>query len=69
MKLAMQSLTMARSADTIVIHIDSKEDISKFRAFLSTIPGGIRGIAEVLPAAAVVFSLGSIGMDALKDEP
>jgi hypothetical protein len=63
MKLAWSSLTIARSADTMIIHLEDTKDVSKFRAFLATIPGGIRGLAEVLPAASVIFSLGRIGYE------
>jgi hypothetical protein len=69
MKLALGSLTIARSADTMVIHLEDANDVSRFRAFLATIPGGIRGLAEVLPAASVIFSLGRIGYEWLKNEP
>lgn len=63
MKLALSSLAIARSADTMIIHLEDAKDVSRFRAFLSTIPGGIRGLAEVLPAASVIFSLGRIGYE------
>lgn len=41
-RLAYNSLKMARSADTLVIHLEDAQDVSKFRAFLSVIPGGIK---------------------------
>ena len=60
MKLAFQTLKMARSGDTVNLHLENADDISKFRSFLSVIPGGIKAISEFIPAASLVVSLGSI---------
>jgi hypothetical protein len=57
LKLAYESLKLARAGDTVILHMENMEDISKFRAFLSTIPGGI-------PAASLAISLGSVAWDA-----
>lgn len=64
MKLVFQSLKMARTGDTVNLHLETAEDISKFRSFLSVIPGGIRAISEIIPATALVISLGSIAWNA-----
>jgi hypothetical protein len=62
--LTYESLKIARSADTVHLHLETAEDISKFRAFLSVIPGWIKAIAEILPAASLIISLWSIAYDA-----
>lgn len=62
--LSYESLKIARSGDTVVLHMENMDDISKFRAFLSTIPGGIRALSEVIPASSLVVSLGSVAWDA-----
>lgn len=67
-KSAWSHLKLARSADTLNLHLETAEDVSRFRSFLAVIPGGIRGLAEVLPAGALVISLGSIGWDAANHE-
>ena len=64
MKLAFQSLKMARTGDTVNLHLETAEDISKFRSFLSVIPGGIKAISEIIPASALVISLGSVAWNA-----
>ncbi|MBX9809201.1 hypothetical protein K2X92_02335 [Candidatus Gracilibacteria bacterium] len=63
MKLAFQSLQLARSGDTVNLHLETADDISKFRSFLSVIPGGIKAISEIIPAAALMISFGSIAFD------
>lgn len=64
LKLSYESLKLARSGDTVILHMENMDDVSKFRSFLSTIPGGIRALSEVIPAASLAISLGSIAWDA-----
>ena len=63
LKLSYESLKLARSGDTVILHMENMDDVSKFRAFLSTIPGGIRALSEVIPAASLAISLGSVVWD------
>ena len=44
MSLAMATLKMARSGDTLALHLNNAEDVARFRAFLSVIPGGIKAL-------------------------
>jgi len=63
LKLSYESLKLARSGDMVILHMENMDDVSKFRAFLSTIPGGIRALSEVIPAASLAISLGSVVWD------
>ena len=49
------------------LHLETAEDISKFRSFLSVIPGGVKALAEIIPAASLVVSLSAIVFSS-KDE-
>ncbi len=64
LKLSYESLKLARTGDTVVLHMENMDDVSKFRSFLSTIPGGIKALSEVIPAASLAISLGSVAWDA-----
>lgn len=61
--LALKNMKMARSADSVILHIDDAKDVSKLRAFLAVIPGWLKWLAEFIPTTSIVFSIGSIAMD------
>ncbi len=60
--LALKNMKMARSADSVLLHIDDAKDVSKLRAFLAVIPGWLKWLAELIPATSILFSIGSIAM-------
>ncbi len=61
--LALKNMKMARSADSVILHVDDAKDVSKLRAFLAVIPGWLKWLAELIPATSILFSIGSIAMD------
>lgn len=62
--LAYNSLKLARAWDTVHLHLETVDDVSKLRSFLSVIPGGIKALSEILPAAAMTISVSSVVWDA-----